>query len=151
MLLTYVEKASRNDCLRVSEALVRKYPFLKEPYSWQHFIYNRCQNMNRKPPGSSAGPSVKRPKLSTTVHRYPTIDIEEDEASFERNLALMKKELKEQQPSMAKLKEYMIRTFAQRRHWIVSEAITANEVWTKYPLLKKASYVSGVKCEKCAE
>ena len=33
MLLTYVETASKNDCLIVAEALIRRYPFLKEPVS----------------------------------------------------------------------------------------------------------------------
>ena len=31
MLLTYVEKASKRQCLGVAQSLVRKYPFLKEP------------------------------------------------------------------------------------------------------------------------
>lgn len=142
MILTYVERANTKDCLRVAEALIRKYPFLKEPYSWQQFIYNKCQNINRKPPGSSPGSSVKRPKLSTTVHRYPTIEGGEDEASFKQNIDLMNKELMEHRPAVAKLKEYMTKTFAQRRHWIVSSAISAQQVWSKFPLLRKASHVS---------
>lgn len=142
MLLTYVERASRKDCLRVSEGLIRKYPFLKEPHSWQHFIYNKCQNINRKPT-SPAGPSSKRPKLAT-AHRYPTIDNGEDEASYLRNIDLMNKELKEVRPSVAKLKEFMLRTFADRRSWIVGSAVSAKVIWTRFPLLKKANYVSWI-------
>ena len=60
------------DCAHVAKALVQKYPFLEEhvsflivsvqyckwlpfllyvQYSWQEYIYTKCQNCNRKPPG----------------------------------------------------------------------------------------------------
>jgi hypothetical protein len=54
----------------------------------------------RKPPGESAGPSAKRPKLSPTVRRYSAIEHGKDEASFERHLGFMNKELKEQRPAV---------------------------------------------------
>ena len=142
MLLTYIERASRKDCLKVAESLIRKYPFLKEPHSSQHSIYNKCQNINRKP-CSPAGPSAaKSPKLSTSAHRYPTIDEGEDEISYLRNLDFMDKELKENRPSVTKLKELMSRTFPGRRSWIVGSAISAKDIWSKFSLLKKSNYVS---------
>ena len=33
VLVTYVQRASRKDCLVVAESLVRQYPFLKDPVS----------------------------------------------------------------------------------------------------------------------
>lgn len=30
-MLTYVDKASKKDCLIVAESLIRRYPFMKEP------------------------------------------------------------------------------------------------------------------------
>ena len=39
VLVTYVQRASRKDCLTVAESLVRKFPFLKDPVSDSYPIY----------------------------------------------------------------------------------------------------------------
>ena len=76
------------------------------------------------------------------AHLYPTIPDGEDKVSYKRNVELMEKELKEHHPSKAKLKDLMKRTFSERRKWIVSSALSARQVWTEFPLLKKTQFVS---------
>ena len=88
-------------------------------YSWQQFIYTKCQNSNRKPPGSSSTestePPPKRPKLENrTLHNYPSIDAElEDEKSNKRNRTWLLDEVQEPNKSTARVKELMRRTFHQ--------------------------------------
>lgn len=57
---------------------------------------------------------------------------------------MLEKELKEHRPLKSKLKDLMKRTFNERRKWIVEGAVSAKEIWTKFPLLKKSSFVSFV-------
>lgn len=117
-------------------------------YSWQEFIYTKCQNINRKPPGSSAAesaePPAKRSKLENrTLHNYPSINVElEDEESNKRNLSLLVAEVLESNPSTARVKELMRRTFHQRRKWILEETNTVQAICEKYPVLKMSAYVS---------
>ena len=119
-------------------------------YSWQEYIYTKCQNINRKPPGSSDGesaePSAKRSKLENrTLHSYPSIDVGlEDEESNKRNLSLLIAEVQESNPSTTRVKELMRRTFHQRRKWILEENNTVQAICEKYPVLKMSSYVSNV-------
>lgn len=114
--------------------------------SWQHYIYNKCQNVNRDPSGrNKSEPSFKRRKLNSTshnVHSYPRIEEGEDAESYQRNLAKLEKELGQQKQSVATLKELMRRTYSERRKWILHDAISSKEIWTLFPLLKKASFVS---------
>lgn len=108
------------------------------------FIYVKCQNVNRPGPTTS-GPTPKRPKLSqksNNAHSYPNVEDGEDEVAYNRNLNLMGKELKDKHPSSIKLKELMVRTFSHRRKWVVDGAVSAKEIWTKFPLLKKPTFVS---------
>ena len=165
VLLTYVEKASKRQCLSVAQSLVRKYPFLKEPvwllsiaihyvtkiccyqYSWQEYIYTKCQNINRKPQSRSVNseePPAKRSRFdNVTIHNYPSISYEtEDEESNKRNLNLLETELKECNLNADRVKELMRRTFQQRRKWILEGAHTIQSVCAKYPVLKMSSYVS---------
>lgn len=48
--------------------------------AWKWFIYNRCQNINRKSSNDSdeTQPRKKRKVDSTLKHEYPTILIPED-------------------------------------------------------------------------
>ena len=81
--------------------------------SWQQFIYTQCQNINRKPPGSSSTESTEPPpkwsKLENrTLHNYPSIDAElEDEESNKRNLTLLLDEVQEPNPSTPRVKKLM--------------------------------------------
>lgn len=38
VLLTYVQRASRKDCLVVAESLIRRFPFLKDPVSYSALV-----------------------------------------------------------------------------------------------------------------
>ena len=68
----------------------------------------------------------------------------EDEVSYKRHMELLDKEMKEHHPTKAKLIELMGKTFSERRKWITSSAISASQVWTKFPLLRKNSFVSSI-------
>ena len=89
------------------------YFYVGMQYSWQQFIYTKCQNINRKPPGSSSTestePPPKRSKLENhTLHNYPSIDAElEDEESNKRNLTLLLDEVREPNPSTPRVKKLM--------------------------------------------
>ena len=56
----------------------------------------------------------------------------------------MEKELSlpKQKQSPSTLKDLMKRTFPQRRKWVLEDAVSSEEIWTKFPLLKNASFVS---------
>lgn len=97
--------------------------------------------MNR----GSSKPLPKRQKVNSTsicVHSYPRVEEGEDAESYQRNLVRLDKEMKQQKPSKVNLKELMLRTYSERRKWILRDAISSEEIWTKFPLLKKASFVS---------
>ena len=107
----------------------------------------RCgQTVNRGGKKSDL-PQAKRPRLSTNnAHSYPNVDegAGEDEVSYKRHMELLDKEMKEHHPTKAKLIELMGKTFSERRKWITSSAISASQVWTKFPLLRKNSFVSSI-------
>lgn len=70
----------------------------------------------------------------------------DDDASYERNLQLLKAETDKVKPSSDVLKELMRRTFPNRWDAYVtrSESSTLAEYLAAFPLLKKATYVSRV-------
>jgi hypothetical protein len=116
-------------------------------------LYNRCQNVNRevsKQESEDGGVARKSIKLtSKNKHAYPCIpDNADDEASFGKHLDMLTSELAKPayRQSTNNLQELMRRTFSIRRQWILEEKDDADgsvrQVITKYPLLRKATYVS---------
>lgn len=92
------------------------------------------------------GTPQKRPKLAgQEVHFYPPVHADDD-ASYERNLQLLKAETDKVKPSSDVLKELMRRTFPNRWDAYVtrSEPSTLAGYLAALPLLKKATYVSKV-------
>ena len=82
-------------------------------YSWQEYIYTKCQNINRKPPSSASPeePPVKHSRLeSHAVHNYPSVSTKiEDEESYKRILDLLATEQRESNSSTTKIYELMRR------------------------------------------
>lgn len=114
-------------------------------YSWQEYIYVRCQNCNRVPPGSSKDdtPAPKRSKAAAmNNHSYPSLVGEpEDETAHARNCSLLKTELGKARPDRESVFNLMERTFIRRRQWILSNLPNVSSVIEEYPFLKKISYV----------
>ena len=103
----------------------------------------RCQNLNRKQPGSDPeAPSAKRVKIDTPSHHYPSLAmVSEDETSDTRNLQLLQQESRKSKPRLETLQELMHRTISKRREWILDDVKPVTEICEKYPPLSKPSVV----------
>ena len=88
-------------------------------------------------------PAKKKRRLNEEKHPYPVIPPNaEDEISVSRNERSLQEETEKAKPNPQKLKELMARTLPNRVEWIRSECPPLSAILEKYPLLKKASYVS---------
>ena len=109
--------------------------------------------MNRSSPREEQGDDGACRKslkmASASKHAYPCIPHDaDDDASFGKHLDMLASELAKpasrQKPSH--LQELMRRTFPKRRQWILEDKDECEgpvlQIVTKYPLLKKATYVS---------
>ena len=88
--------------------------------------------------------SAKRSKLDDrAVHVCPPT-YAEDDVSFGRNLELLQTELGKPKPRSEVIKDLMLRTFPNRWDSYVNrnEPTTLLEYLARYPLQKKASFVS---------
>ena len=112
-------------------------------HSWKWFLYYRCQNVNRQSRNDS-GNSRKRPELDDHIAHVCPPTLAEDDVSFGRNIELLKGELGKPKPRVEVLKDLMRRTFPNRWKLYVNdnEPSTLLEYLSRYPLLKKASFVS---------
>ncbi len=74
-------------------------------------IYTKCQNVNRRPSGSSASSTTKRPKVTHdfTWHSYPSLsaDCIDDDTAHGRNMALLKQESAKTKPNPETAKLYL--------------------------------------------
>ena len=79
------------------------------------------------------------------MHFYPPVHADDD-ASYQRNLDLLKAEKEKAKPSSDVLKELMRHTFLNRWDGYVtkSEPSTLSEYIVDFPLLKKATFVSKI-------
>ena len=77
-----------------------------------------------------------------SVHSYPQVDVDEDKEAYDRNTTKIQHELSLPHPSGEKLSELMKRTFPERRKWVLQGAESSQQIWSKFPPLKTASYVS---------
>ena len=76
------------------------------------------------------------------MHYYPPTNAEDD-VSYLRNLELLKTEQSKQKPRVDVLKSLMKRTFPNRFNELTNNSeTTTTEYILKFPLLKKAAYVS---------
>ncbi len=119
-------------------------------HSWQHFLYTKCQNINRTPgtkhvfDGSDAPKSKRSKTIDVNKHAYPGLDdMGNDDVSDKRNKALLDSELTKTRPQKDSLVDLMKRTSVSRRKWILNEDVkTVNSICLEWPLLKKFSFVS---------
>ena len=107
-------------------------------WSWQQFIYTRCQNTNRKPPGSSSGGGGdasprKRAKVLPPQSSY--------EVSYKQQVDLLKQEMGKTKPNGEIVLSLIAQTFPQRRKWIL-DAKPVGEIIQQFPFLRKTAYVS---------
>ena len=75
--------------------------------------------------------------------QYPAIPKDaEDNESHARNLDALKDEATKSKPRHDVLKALMARTFPKRREWVLSGAVSVNNITSEWPMLKKSNYVS---------
>ena len=116
--------------------------------SWADYLYTKCHNLNREPPGksgsSSSSSDIPRPKRIklTTKHDYPNLEEVEDEVSNQRNKELLRNELIKVKPNKEALTSFMRRTASVRRKCILDGGQGVREICEEWPLLKKYSFVS---------
>lgn len=113
-------------------------------YSWQQFLYTKCQNINRKPSTSSSNTPTKRLKVEEDKHLYPSVLTDmDDEIAHERNRKLLKEEIAKPKLRFDIAQELMRRTFGKRRRWILDgENLKTTMIVEEYPLLPKPLFVS---------
>lgn len=82
------------------------------------------------------------PKKSKRVDRYPPTDmsISTDDATFERHLSALNKELEKPRPNKEVILELMKNTFSHCRESILDNALVA-DILKKYPALRKPDVV----------
>ena len=116
---------------------------LSSQHSWKWFLYYRCQNVNRGSKPHHGNPQKRQKLDDQAVHLCPPVH-GEDDVSYGRNLELLYSEMAKAKPRSDALKDLMRRTFPNRWDAFVNnhEPATLLEYLTKFPLLKKPSYVN---------
>lgn len=111
------------------------------------FIYTRCQNVNRVPPGYESASNARTPKRKpdlTDKHAYASIPpaSADDEISFERNQKLLMEEFRKPKPKYDTIKQLMTCTFPMCRESVMSNNDSIVDILSSYPMLKKSNIVS---------
>ena len=92
-------------------------------------------------------PPTKRRKLDTKKRHYPSLgSSEEDQASQERNVQLLKQELEKKKINNEAVKSLMTRTFSERRKVLLTGGKLVVDLLKDYSFLKKAMFVSEQHC-----
>lgn len=148
----------------VAEALVKKYPCLKEPgsfsgyYGWQQSLKYKmanyrtklcgygvpevmCNALKRKSPADQkSAKNVKKPRKAE-VNYLPPYPAGEDEESQEQERIQLLTEVRKRDNNKL-IKEKMAKTFAHRRNEIVKQSPTIEDIKARWPALFEASNVS---------
>lgn len=148
----------------VAEALVNKYPCLKEPgsfsgyYGWQQRLKYKmanyrtklrgygvpevmCNAFKRKSPGDQkSAKNVKKPRKAE-VNYLPPYPAGEDEESQEQERIQLLTEVRKRDNNKL-IKEKMAKTFAHRRNDIVNQSPAIEDIKARWPALFEASNVS---------
>uniref|UniRef100_A0A3B4ESE8 Uncharacterized protein n=1 Tax=Pundamilia nyererei TaxID=303518 RepID=A0A3B4ESE8_9CICH len=163
-IFTFTAYPSSAQVSYVAEALVKKYPCLKEPgsfsgyYGWQQSIKYKmanyhtklrgfvvpeltCNAMKHKSPGDQkSAKKVKKPRKAE-VNYLPPYPAGEDEDSQEEERIQLLTEVKKRDNNKV-IKEKMAKTFAHRRHEIVNLSPSIEDIKARLPALFEASHVS---------
>uniref|UniRef100_A0A3Q3FVL1 PB1 domain-containing protein n=1 Tax=Kryptolebias marmoratus TaxID=37003 RepID=A0A3Q3FVL1_KRYMA len=148
----------------VAEALVTKYPCLKEPgsfsgyYGWLQRIKYKMANYRTKlrgfgvpevtcnavtckrPGDQKSAKKVKKPRKAE-INYLPPYPAGEDESSQEEERVQLITEVKKKDNNKL-LKEKMAKTFAHRRHEIINLSPSIEDIKARWPALFEASHVS---------
>ena len=161
MYTAYPSSAQISD---VAEALVKKYPCLKEPgsfsgyYGWQQSLKYKmanyrtklrgygvpevmCNALKRKcPADQKSAKNVKKPRKAE-VNYLPPYPAGEDEESQEQERIQLLTEVRKRDNKKL-VKDKMAKTFAHRRNEIVNQSPTLEDIKARWPALFEASNVS---------
>ncbi|XP_019209019.1 uncharacterized protein LOC109194557 isoform X3 [Oreochromis niloticus] len=162
-IFTFTAYPSSAQVSYVAEALVKKYPCLKEPgsfsgyYGWQQSIKYKmanyrtklrgfgvpeltCNAMKHKSPGDQkSAKKVKKPRKAE-VNYLPPYPAGEDEDSQEEERIQLLTEVKKRDNNKV-IKEKMAKTFAHRRHEIVNLSPSIEDIKARWPALFEASHL----------
>lgn len=148
----------------VAEALVGKYPCLKEPgsfsghYGWQQSLKYKMANYRTKqsgfgipevtcnafkhknPEDQKSAKNVKRPRRAE-VNYLPPYPAGEDEDSQEQKRIELLTEVRKRDNNK-RIKEKMAETFAHRRNEVVNQNLNIEDIKARWPALFEESNVS---------
>ncbi|XP_076879072.1 sterile alpha motif domain-containing protein 3-like isoform X2 [Brachyhypopomus gauderio] len=162
-IYSYTAYPSSAQISDVAEALVQKYPCLKEPgsfsgyYGWQQSIKYKMANYrtklrgfgvpevicnavkHKRPADQKSAKNVKKPRKAE-VNYLPPYPAGEDEECQENERIELLTELKKRENDTL-IKEKMAKTFAHRRHEIINQTPSIEDIKARWPALFKASHL----------
>lgn len=163
-IYTFTAYPSSAQISDVAEALVKKYPCLKESgsfsgyYGWQLSIKYKmanyrtklrsfgvpelmCNALKRKSPADQKpAKNVKKPRKAE-VNYLPPYPAGEDEESLEKERIQLLTEVTKRGNDKV-IKEKMAKTFAHRRNEVVNRSPNMEDIKARWPALFQASHVS---------
>lgn len=163
-IYTYTAYPSSAQISNVAEALVKKYPCLKEPgsfsgfYGWQQRLKYKMANYrtklrgfgvpevicnavkHKKPADQKPAKCVKKPRKAE-INYLPPYPAGENEESQEQERIQLLTEISKRDNNKL-VKEKMAKTFALRRHEIINLSPSIEDIKARWPALFEASHVS---------
>ncbi|KAI7789578.1 hypothetical protein IRJ41_019348 [Triplophysa rosa] len=162
-IFTYTAYPSSLQILSVAEALIKAHPCLTDRgsfsgvYAWQTSIKYKMANFRTKlrglgipevmcnalkhknPDDRKSAKNVKKPRKAE-VNYLPFYPVGEDETTLEKEREELVSELKKK--NNEKIKENMNKTFAHRRHEIINQCPSVQDIKQRWPALFQPSQVS---------
>ncbi|KAL7826197.1 hypothetical protein SRHO_G00339350 [Serrasalmus rhombeus] len=163
-IFRYTAYPTNTQILAVTEALVQKYPCLKEPgsfsgtYGWQQSLKYKMGNyrskirnrkavcpelelnsLKRKRPGEAPAKGIKRPKKAE-VNYLPPHPFGETEESLEMERLDLLSEVKKKH-NEKNINEKMAKSFSYRRHEVVNLCAAVKEFKERWPALFSESQI----------
>ncbi|XP_041856635.1 uncharacterized protein LOC121654125 isoform X2 [Melanotaenia boesemani] len=162
-IFTYTAYPSGGQISDVAEALVKKYPCLKESgsfsgyYGWQQSLKYKMANYRTKlrgfgvpevlcnavkhksPADQKSAKNVKKPRKAEVNYLPPYPPGEDKDSQEEERIQLLTEVKKKDNEKL--IKEKMAKTFAHRRHEIVSLSPSIEDIKARWPALFQASHL----------
>ncbi|KAJ4946958.1 hypothetical protein JOQ06_009001 [Pogonophryne albipinna] len=162
-IYTYTAYPSSAQISDVAEALVKKYPFLKEPgsfsgyYGWQQSIKYKmanyrtklrgygvpevmCNALKRKRPADQkSAKNVKKPRKAELNYLPPYPAGEDEESQEQERIQLLSEVMKRDNNKL--IKDKMAKTFAHRRNEIINQSPSIEDIKARWPALFEASHI----------
>ncbi|KAM9467767.1 sterile alpha motif domain-containing protein 3-like [Clarias gariepinus] len=162
-IYTYTAYPSSLQILSVAEALIKVHPCLKDRgsfsglYAWQTSIKYKMANYRTKlrgfgipevtcnalkhkhPDDRKSAKNVKKPRRAE-VNYLPTYPVGEDEKTLEKEREELVSEFKKKNNERM-IKEKMNKTFAHRRHEIINQCPSVQNIKERWPALFQLSQV----------